>query len=224
MNDDRVVLFYPQRNYYIGLFIASLVLCAVGIFIFFLPRDGNIFSIVGVGIAFLLRNLYVVWKQRRRQSRAIAIRPIAISAVFILLLIAGLVLNEWYGNGAAQIALGVCCVTMFGLSAVHLVSVILSGKPSIVMDETGIVDRSSLLGAGRLSWNEIERFETFEYLNNRYIGIWVTEESARRFTPLRRMLFYRKNLLSISAKSVSVPVDEFMRIIAEHWNEARARH
>jgi hypothetical protein len=224
VNEDRVILFYPQKNYYMGQFIVSLVLCAVGIWIFFLPRDGNIFSIVGVGIAFFLRNLYVVWKQRQKHSRAVAIRPMVISALFILLLIAGFVLHERYGGGAAQIALGVCCVTLFGLSAIHLVSAILSGKPSIVMDETGIVDRSSLVGAGRLSWSEIEGFETYEYLNNRYIGIWITEESARRFSPLRRMLFYRKNLLSISARSVSVPVDEFMRIVTELWNDKRERH
>jgi hypothetical protein len=84
---------------------------------------------------------------------------------------------------------------LFGALFVFVVFRIARPRTTLVIDRDGLIDRSTVTAAGRVSWSEIDRVTTFKFLAQSFVGIWLKEPTAlvRRLPPIKARLV-EKNL------------------------------
>jgi hypothetical protein len=92
----------------------------------------------------------------------------------------------------------------------HLRSLVLR-SPVFTVDEAGIDDRTSLLPAGRLRWDEIDSFTTYALWGRRFLGITPRDldDILRRAGGIKRLLLRlgrRINPTPLCVPEVSLPI------------------
>ena len=80
-------------------------------------------------------------------------------------------------------------VPFFGLCSAYAAARLIVRRPLLEIDPMGIMDASSAVGAGRLSWAEVDHMVLYEYLGQTMLGIVPTNLDLvmQRQAPLRRL-------------------------------------
>ena len=85
--------------------------------------------------------------------------------------------------------LGVVCVAVFALFGVLQVRLILQSGPALVVDRSGITDRSSATPGGFVPWTEITGFGIWQSNGQKIVTVGVADPEAvlARANPLARI-------------------------------------
>ena len=120
-------------------------------------------------------------------------------------------------------------IPFFGLSFLYMLYRLLFPKPSVVISREGIFDNASAVGAGMLRWEEIAEIYPYDFMGQRMLGLVPRDAEAviARQPPLKRVLARMNRGLvqapfNIPQTTLSIPVDELLKIIEERRIVARA--
>lgn len=82
------------------------------------------------------------------------------------------------------------CILFLGIFAACFVVRLLWPAPTLVIDDKGLTDNASFLGAGFLAWREIGRVEIEDVFQQEYLAIYAVdvEQVLSRCNPLKRAI------------------------------------
>lgn len=137
-----------------------------------------------------------------------------------------------------QAVLGVCVGVIFGAVILLLALVLLFTlyrllvrKPSVIVNEDGIVDGCSLIagGMGLIRWDEIEAIVVYTYKKQaRYVCV-ITHDERVLDNPLVRL--FRRSISLTLPKGANLPewllsisVDELAEEIQRHYDQIMRDH
>ncbi|WP_078393794.1 STM3941 family protein [Shouchella patagoniensis] len=92
--------------------------------------------------------------------------------------------------------IGYASILFFGFCFVYAVYRMISPKPSLRIDENGIYDNASVVGAGLVHWDEIRSLPIYHYAGQVYLGIELHDVDAvirRQPFPKRFILYLNKS-------------------------------
>ncbi|MHA7963882.1 STM3941 family protein [Paenibacillus sp. CAU 1782] len=122
---------------------------------------------------------------------------------------------------------GVASVLLFGAALLFFLSRLLGRKPSLFINEEGIIDDSSYVSAGTIAWDEIEDIGMTEYSGQRWISIKLRDPQAflQKQPGFKRWLMNLNNALvdapiHISQEMLSVPLGRFYEMVLEKWKRS----
>lgn len=125
------------------------------------------------------------------------------------------------------IAVGLVCVLFFGSCLIYLLYRLLNKKPSVVLDDQGMMDDSSYIGGGRLRWDQIEEIMMYDFMGQRFIGLKLADTQAflTQQSGLKKMLMKLnrgmvKAPVNISQQGVAMPLGELYVQMVERWRSA----
>lgn len=124
--------------------------------------------------------------------------------------------------------IGVICSLFCALCTIYIIYRCLSKKPLLIVNEKGIVDNSSALGAGLIEWNEIKDIEIRRLMGQEFIGIipYDLEKVLSRSSKLKRF-FIKVNKkmgyapISIGKSNIYMDLEELKGIILGNLNRAQ---
>ncbi len=125
----------------------------------------------------------------------------------------------WSTGGIFNQAVAVIDVLFFGYCALFALGRLLKPRPSLVVNETGITDNASALGAGFIAWEEIAAVGMSSMGANRFLVIIPHDAQAilARQPLLRRMVMAANMGLVGSPVAIpghtTMPLEEIMRHI-----------
>lgn len=111
-------------------------------------------------------------------------------------------------------------VPLFFLGGVSALISVASNRPAFIVDEVGIRDDTTLFGAGRVNWEEIEHITTYRVFTQRYLVIVPrnVQSLLAREPLLPRVTMWINDKISpapinIPAILLAMPADELIRQI-----------
>ncbi|MEM7204307.1 MAG: STM3941 family protein [Planctomycetota bacterium] len=125
---------------------------------------------------------------------------------------------------------GGVATVFFGLVLVVGLRRLLGVRTGLVIDDEGIIDRSSGVACGRIPWRDIASIQVRQMQGHRFVTLIVEEPEryAAMGGPVTR-LFARANLkfydspIHIPANTLRCDFDELVETLASRWQAARAR-
>lgn len=127
------------------------------------------------------------------------------------------------------VVIGGISVVFFGACLVYLVYRLFNRKPSLIVNDEGIVDHSSAIGGGELKWADIEEIMLYDYMGQRFIGIRLhdTETFLARQSGLKKTLMKANQGLvqatvNITQVAVKMPLEDLYVLMMEKWERDRA--
>ncbi|MEY9096432.1 STM3941 family protein [Paenibacillus sp. RC84] len=127
------------------------------------------------------------------------------------------------------VGIGGVSVVFFGACLVYLVYRLFNRKPSLIVNDEGIVDHSSAIGGGELRWADIEEIMLYDYMGQRFIGIRLhdTETYLARQSGFKKALMKANQGLvqatvNITQTAVKMPLEELYELMMEKWERDRA--
>jgi hypothetical protein len=114
-------------------------------------------------------------------------------------------------------AVGWIGVVFFGLCTLPILSQLFRSGPTIVIDDTGVLDRR--WGVGRIAWEDIASVSITQGKRQRSISLWLRNESEY----LGRLSTIRASLRHVSAKMGYSPFLMTFRGLTPGLEEAYAR-
>jgi hypothetical protein len=117
-------------------------------------------------------------------------------------------------------AVAIAGVSFFGLCALCGCFKVFDTRPGLIIDDQGIVDNSSAVGAGRILWDEVVALNVSEIAGQRFITIVVAdpEKFVGRGVFLSRMLNavntkMTGSPINISSNSLGLKFDELVQAL-----------
>ncbi len=123
--------------------------------------------------------------------------------------------------------IGVISILFFGAALVFFLTRLLGRKPSLFINEEGIIDDSSYVSAGTIAWDEIEDIGITEYSGQQWISIKLRDPQAflQKQPRFKRWLMNLNNTLvdapiHISQEMLSVPLGRFYEMMVDKWKRS----
>lgn len=142
-----------------------------------------------------------------------------------ILLVVGL--NESGNDRLTLIAIGAIGVLFFGLCMIYWVKSMIKRKPAIIVNNDGIIDQSTYIGAGLINWNEIADIDFVNFGGQTYLGIYTLDPDLiiDRSSSFKKMLNrMNKGLLdtqvNIPVKILDCSLEELVETINFYWKKA----
>jgi hypothetical protein len=136
--------------------------------------------------------------------------------------------NSYWGNPTKIAIAGYASIIFFGLCAFFFMRKLPDNKPGLIIDDTGLVDNSSVLSAGHILWTDIENISVIEIHRQKLIMLRV--KNPQHYIDKQTSLFKRKSMelnnkmygtpLSITANGLKTSFDELLSIITKKFQEA----
>lgn len=141
---------------------------------------------------------------------------------------APLVVREGLRGGPADCAIcaafALADLLFFGLGLVWSAGALIRRSPAIIIDDRGIMDHSSAIGAGFIAWGEIA---AVRLVGAHLLILPIDEPTLLARFPAWRRLFYRANSaalgapIQITSMALSITSEELGRLIAERSRGVR---
>lgn len=148
-----------------------------------------------------------------------------LSIVFVLLGVVCIVFSMGEDTPFWAGIIGAITVVFFGLCALYYVKELVIRKPALIISDEGIVDRSSFIGAGFVSWEDIQRIDFFKFNGQLFLSIFTHDKDLiiKRTSGIKRSLNrMNKGLLpsqvNIPAKNLACSLEK----LTEEINNRRA--
>ncbi|GAF11618.1 hypothetical protein JCM19046_1853 [Bacillus sp. JCM 19046] len=93
--------------------------------------------------------------------------------------------------GTAMNVIGYACLIFFGFCLLYALTRLIFRSPSLRIDEEGIYDNASAVGAGLVRWEEIKDLPIYTYGGQSYLGIvlYDVDEFIRKQPFLKSRIF-----------------------------------
>lgn len=147
-----------------------------------------------------------------------------LSVVFVLLgaVFLGISIVE---NGPIWLGIiGVVTILFFGMCMIYYVKEIINRQPVLKVSKVGIMDRSSLIGAGEVKWEDIADIDFINYGGQVFLGVYTHDPELiiNRSNGIKSMLNnLNKNLIdaqvNIPVKNLDCATEELVEVINKHW-------
>lgn len=166
----------------------------------------------------------------RSKSKVVLHLVVSIAFVGVALFLLAQSAHEPAYRALKMKAVGVLGSVFFLATAVLSVRTLMDNRPALVIDEEGIIDNSSAVGAGRVLWSEIEAIKVSEIQRQKLLTIIVTDPDKfiRRGSKVRQMLNAANSGLSgspinISATTLGIGFDELESLLNDGLAEYRSK-
>lgn len=174
-------------------------------------------------------------------------RVIGLSKVKILVLMLGaavfVLLGAWllsvdvqeieshrrFNNPVLFYGIGIVSIVFFGLCGFIGVKKFFDNSPGVIISSKGILDNSSGISAGLISWEEVVGISEYQVQKQKFVSIHVKdpEKYVNNGNALKRMA-NRANIkmcgtpLNISANNLKISYDELLETITDYYEESHA--
>jgi len=118
----------------------------------------------------------------------------------------------------------------FGLCAIYGGFKIFDNRPGLIIDESGIVDNSSAVAAGRIPWDDVVALNVSEIAGQRFVTVVVVEPQkyASRGSAFGRMLNAANMKMSgspinISSNSLQMNFDALVQVLTDGFEAHKQR-
>ena len=114
-------------------------------------------------------------------------------------------------------------ILLFGLVGFFFLSRLLSPKPAVVIDGSGLLDNASAVNAGLIPWAEIKDVRVSSFRNQRFLAIYVNdpEKYLSRANPIKRAVMRANQsmvgtAITIPLSALSVSSEELLSILGKY--------
>jgi hypothetical protein len=118
---------------------------------------------------------------------------------------------------------GAAAIVFFGAAGIFLIIRIVRPTPAVVINDKGILDNASALGAGFIAWDEIADLREYRFNNQVFLGVFPKQLDAilaRQSTWKRQAI--RANL-ALGAAPINIPQVVLPISVADLLKEIRGR-
>ena len=98
--------------------------------------------------------------------------------------------------------IGLSSIVFFGLCGLCFASILFDRQPRLILDSTGIIDRSSTVSSGRILWSDIKSIDVTQVQDQRFLTFYVT--NPQRY--LQRGGFLKRQMKALNYKYYGSPV------------------
>lgn len=137
--------------------------------------------------------------------------------------------NSYWGSPAKLAIAGYLSIVFFGLCSFVFLRKLPDDKPGLIIDDTGLVDNSGGLSAGRILWSDIEDISVMEIHSQKLIMLHVT--NPQQYIERQKNVFKRKGMemnnkmygtpISITANGLKTSFDELLNILMNKLKQTR---
>ncbi|KOP67518.1 hypothetical protein AMS62_21445 [Bacillus sp. FJAT-18019] len=150
------------------------------------------------------------------------------SLAFVLLGI-GLIYAGAESSNYFVLIIGFISMALFSLGLVFSVSKLIKSEPALLINQEGIVDKSSYAGAGAVSWNEIKNISFYQAKKEKIITIELYDpERLISRQPLWKQKLMRLNkgmagaTIHLSSLNLSCNLYELFPLLYRRWNNSKS--
>lgn len=136
--------------------------------------------------------------------------------------------DHWlFGNSIVIFIAGIVSVLFFGLVAVTIFRKFSDKKPGLIINKQGIIDNSSGVSAGLISWEDIQGIKITQVMSQKFLMIIVRnpeEYLDKVANPIKRNTM-RMNYktygspISISSNALQTDFDDLHKLLIDKMNE-----
>jgi hypothetical protein len=118
---------------------------------------------------------------------------------------------------------GAAAILFFGASGIFAIVRIVRPTPAVVINDKGIFDNASAVGAGFIAWDEIEDIREYRFKNQVFLGIFPKQLDAilARQSAWKRLAI-RANL-ALGGAPINIPQVALPMRVADLMREIRVR-
>ncbi len=122
---------------------------------------------------------------------------------------------------------GIASIGFFGLCGIYLTLKLFDTKPGLIIDQNGVLDNSSGISAGLISWNDVQHIDKLEIARQRFIMIIVSnpEDYIKRQNNGFKRRVMKLNLkkyetpLQISTNGLKIEFDRLHNALINSWKK-----
>jgi hypothetical protein len=125
--------------------------------------------------------------------------------------------NPIRGDEAMGWLIGWASIVFFGAVALFALSRLVSRKPAITIDRSGITDNASGLSAGFIPWSDIADAQVIRFQQQKFLGVSLRnpKDYLAKASPLKRTLMKANSslvgfVINIPQISLPVPLEELL--------------
>jgi hypothetical protein len=124
----------------------------------------------------------------------------------------------------AMKAAGIASIGFFGLCGIYVCIKTLDRRPGLIIDEDGIVDRSSAVAVGRIWWDEVRALRVSGILSQSFVTVEVFDPQAfidrsgrfgRRIHAANAAM--TGSPINIASNSLAIDFGELVRLLTEAY-------
>lgn len=131
---------------------------------------------------------------------------------------------------AIRYSVAIACIVFFGYAMIFMIKKLQEDEPGLIIDETGITDRSSSIAVGHIPWSDIQKFTIASVMNQKFLMIVVKNPNDyinKQTNALRRrgLIYNQTNYgspISISANTLRIKLDKLKALLEENLALSRA--
>jgi hypothetical protein len=138
--------------------------------------------------------------------------------------------NSFWGSSIKIAVVSYASILFFGICAFFIIRKIGNNKPGLIIDETGLIDNSSGVSIGRISWSEIEDIFVVEINRQKLIMLQVRnpEEHIARNSGFKRKMMQMNyktygSPLSITSNGLKISFKELHTILIKKLKASRKK-
>lgn len=121
---------------------------------------------------------------------------------------------------------GAMAILFFGLCLIILLKSFFTKKFNLIINEKGIIDNSSFVSVGMISWDDITSIKSINVLSTKFLIIHVKDpnkylnnQGSMKRKMLQRTLSTYGTPISISSNTLAYNFDELEKVVLQYYNE-----
>lgn len=125
--------------------------------------------------------------------------------------------------------IGFINLVLFSLGLVFSVSKLIKSEPALLVNQEGIVDRSSMVGAGDVAWNEIKNITFYQAKKEKVIAIELYDPErliSRQPSWKQKLMRLNKGMagatIHLSSLNLSCNLYELFPLLYRRWNNSKS--
>lgn len=120
--------------------------------------------------------------------------------------------------------IGGISILFFGLALIYALKTIIAEKPAVIINDQGITDHSSLIGAGLVEWEDIANVNFVPFMGQSFLGIYTHDQDLiinrtkgiqKLMNKLNKPLV--KSQVNIVHQNLKCSEDELINQIQLYW-------
>ena len=126
--------------------------------------------------------------------------------------------------------IGFASISFFGICGVYSLIRLFDTQPGLVLDSEGIIDRSSAVSLGRVSWRDLRRIDVTRIQNQKFLTFYL--KNAQKYLQRGGFLQRQMNTLNykfygspihISSNSLKISFGELTNLVFQYYDQYGVR-
>lgn len=171
-----------------------------------------------------MRKEYVFYPSKGRMI-LLFIGNLAFLGAGMLFILIALVEDDWLFG-----LIGTVTLLFFGMTMMYFLYRFVKGEPSLIITDDYLYDNGSMIGVGRLDWEEVESIFILSMKGQKFLGIEVVDRDAllqRLGTGKQMAIKLNRKLgfptVNLPQTTLKIPLEDLLDIIVEKLNRYEMR-